>query len=72
MQKWKVPTGYGFQLPDFAFDAVPYHDLLMNDLGLKWRRKKGLLKEITEAYGPDDYEGIYREYRSKNELKKKQ
>lgn len=67
-----MPTGYGFQLPDFAFDAVPYHDLLMRDIGLKWRRKRSLLKEITDAYGPNDYDGIYREYHAKNDSKKKQ
>lgn len=63
--KWRYPTGYGASLPDFVFDAVPYFDLLLNDLGLKALRKKGTYAELTEPYGPEDYEGLVEEWRAK-------
>ncbi|KAG5798054.1 hypothetical protein H9Q69_002928 [Fusarium xylarioides] len=32
--KWRYPGGFGHSFPDFVFDAVPYLDLLLKDLGL--------------------------------------
>lgn len=61
-QKWRWPAGYGAALPDFAFDSIPYMDLLMNDLGLKNHRKPSQLQELAEAYKPWDYKGITQEY----------
>jgi Pyridine nucleotide-disulphide oxidoreductase len=61
--KWRYPQGYSDRFPDFVFDAVPYLDLLLGDLGLKVHRKRGWLREIFEAYGPGDYEGLIDEWR---------
>ncbi len=68
--KWRHPTGYGASLPDFAFDAIPYTDLLLRDLGLKVRRKGGddggwfsWVREISEPYGPPDYVGLVDEFK---------
>jgi hypothetical protein len=53
--KWRYPSGFGHSLPDFVFDAVPYLDLLLQDMGLPVHRKGGMLAEITSPYGPEDY-----------------
>lgn len=60
--KWRYPGGWGGKIPDFVFDALPYVDLLLRDLGLKTRRKGGFLKEISDPYGPEDYVGIIDEW----------
>lgn len=39
--KWRYPAGHGEQFPDFVFDALPYVDLLVGDLGLSVHRKGG-------------------------------
>ena len=64
--RWRYACGYGARFPDFVFDAVPYLDMLCKDLGLEWRRKGGVLKEIFGSYGPDDYQGIVEEWAVKN------
>jgi hypothetical protein len=64
--KWRYPAGYGTRYPDFVFDAVPYVDLLVGDLGLPIYRKKGWVAEATEPYGPEDYRGLVEEWRGKN------
>ena len=63
--RWRYPAGRGRMYPDFVFDAVPYLDLLVGDLGLKVHRKKGWLAEITEPYGPEDYKNLYSEWIAK-------
>ncbi|KAK3306696.1 uncharacterized protein B0T15DRAFT_150226 [Chaetomium strumarium] len=60
--KWRYPAGHGAQFPDFVFDAVPYIDLLVGDLGLKVHRKGGWLAEMTEPYGPEDYRDLVGEF----------
>lgn len=60
--KWRYPGGWRGKIPDFIFDALPYVDLLLGDLGLKTRRKGGFLKEISDPYGPEDYVGIVDEW----------
>ncbi|KAK2593874.1 hypothetical protein QQS21_008394, partial [Conoideocrella luteorostrata] len=60
--KWRYPCGYGAELPDFAFDSLPYVDLLLNDLGLKPHRKATQLMELTEPYKPWDYKGLVDEW----------
>ncbi|KAK4671633.1 hypothetical protein QC764_607570 [Podospora pseudoanserina] len=60
--KWRYPAGKGALLPDFVFDAVPYLDLMVGDMGLKVHRKAGWLKEATEPYGPEDYEDLMSEW----------
>ncbi|KAL2121087.1 hypothetical protein VTJ04DRAFT_5114 [Mycothermus thermophilus] len=72
--RWRYPFGRGAQFPDFVFDAVPYLDLLLRDLGLETKRKKlaitkrskggmfAWLKEVVEPYGPEDYKGLVEEF----------
>lgn len=60
--KWRCPTGHGRRYPDVAFDAVPYVDMLLRDLGLRWRRKGSWLGEVFGAYGPGDYGGLVGEW----------
>lgn len=66
--KWRYPAGYGTRFPDFVFDALPYVDLLVKDLGLPIYRKKGWIAEATEPYGPDDYKELVEEWRVKNDV----
>ncbi|TPX08043.1 uncharacterized protein E0L32_010243 [Thyridium curvatum] len=60
--KWRYPCGYGDSLPDFAFDALPYVDMLLNDLGIKNHRKGTTMAELVEPYKPRDYKGITQEW----------
>jgi hypothetical protein len=60
--KWRYPLGYGARVPDFVFDAVPYVDMLLRDVGVKPHRKGGVVREAVEAYGPEDYRGIVGEW----------
>ena len=61
--KWRYPAGYGEKFPDFVFDAIPYIDMLLKDLGLKWLRKKSRWSEWFDPYGPEDYRGLVDEWR---------
>ncbi|KAK8046363.1 hypothetical protein PG996_014427, partial [Apiospora saccharicola] len=45
---WRYPTDWGNKNPNFIFDAVPYLDLLLRDLGLAVHRKSGFLAEWTD------------------------
>jgi hypothetical protein len=63
--KWRYPTDYAAMYPDFVFEAVPYIDLLMADLGLTVHRKGGWFKEMTDPYGPEDYSDANDEWRTK-------
>ncbi|KAI1261817.1 hypothetical protein F5Y18DRAFT_193436 [Xylariaceae sp. FL1019] len=60
--KWRYPTDWGSKRPSFTFDAVPYFDLLQRDLGLDPHRKGGWFAEMTQAYGPNDYQDIVDEW----------
>jgi cation diffusion facilitator CzcD-associated flavoprotein CzcO len=62
---WRYPLGYGARVPDFVFDALPYVDMLLRDVGVEARRKGGWLREVTEPYGPEDYKGLVGEWRGK-------
>ncbi|KAI0859203.1 hypothetical protein F4860DRAFT_483455 [Xylaria cubensis] len=64
--KWRYPTDWGHKNPNFIFDAVPYFDLLQRDLGLNPHRKKGWFAEMTEPYGPDDYDDVTNEWLMKD------
>lgn len=55
--------------PDFVFDAVPYMDLMMRDLGLQANRKQGW-KDVWQPYGPADYRGCVDEWVEKHGGKK--
>lgn len=73
--KWRYPAGYGHKYPDFVFDAVPYLDLLLKDLGLNiYRKGGGMAAEATDPYGPEDYTTLVEEYKEKQveELTEKQ
>lgn len=63
--KWRYPAAFGRHFPDFVFDAVPYMDMLLRDLGLRFRRKKGWWAEVFHPYGPEDYKGLVDEWRIK-------
>jgi hypothetical protein len=63
--KWRYPGGKEGKIPDFVFDAVPYADMLLHDLGVNSRRKGGFLKEISEPYSAEDYNGIVQEWMNK-------
>lgn len=63
--RWRYPCGYGASLPDFAFDSIPYVDLLLNDLGLKAHRKATSIMEFSEAYKPADYAAVAEEWRER-------
>lgn len=60
--KWRHPTSYGPGYPDFAFDGVPYIDMLLKDLNLESHRKTSKLADIFDGYGPRDYAGIVEEW----------
>jgi hypothetical protein len=64
--KWRYPTDYAAMYPDFVFEAVPYLDMLMADLGLTIHRKNGWFKEMTDPYGPEDYRDVNGEWRAKH------
>ena len=65
--KWRYPAGFSLRFPDFVFDALPYIDMLLQDLGLKWRRKKSGWSELFDPYGPEDYRLLIDEWRVKVE-----
>ena len=67
--KWRYPCGYGANLPDFVFDALPYTDLLHADLGLRLNRKANGFKELFAPYGPEDFRGLVDEWREKHQVK---
>lgn len=60
--RWRYPTDWGNKAPSFVFDAVPYLDLLQNDLGVKPHRKGGRLAEIYQPYMAKDYKNINDEW----------
>ena len=70
--KWRYSAGFGKRNPDFVFDALPYMDLLLKDLGLRTHRKPSLLAECFDPYGPADYRGLVVEWKAKqDEVNKK-
>lgn len=66
--KWRYPAGHGDKFPDFVFDALPYIDWLVGDLGLKVHRKKNFLAEATQPYGPEDYADLFSEWMAKKRV----
>ncbi|KAI9376131.1 FAD/NAD(P)-binding domain-containing protein [Aspergillus egyptiacus] len=60
--KHRYPCGFSAWYPEFVYDAVPYADMLLSDLGLNRRRKPSLWKEVFEGYTVHDYRGITREW----------
>ncbi|KAK3642809.1 hypothetical protein LTR56_010635 [Elasticomyces elasticus] len=64
--KWRYPTDWGNKAPSFIFDAVPYLDLLQNDLGVCPHRKGGALAEMWSPYIARDYRTINDEWANLN------
>ena len=67
---WRTPYGYGARFPDFVFDALPFFDLLLQDLGLNsWRKGWGGIGEVFGGpYLPRDYEGLIHEWKTKRNI----
>ncbi|KAL2176643.1 uncharacterized protein P884DRAFT_245163 [Thermothelomyces heterothallicus CBS 202.75] len=64
--RWRYPVDWGSsRAPSFIFDAVPYFDLLLRDLGLETYRKGGVLAEVLSPYGPEDYQTVNEEWAGK-------
>lgn len=63
--KWRYPWGFSQWYPEFVYDAVPYADMLLTDLGLRRHRKPTWLKERFEGYTVHDYHGINGEWDAK-------
>ena len=62
----RSPFGHGRHFPDLVFDRLPYFDVLLDDLGLKYWRKRSLWKEVFQMYGSEDYRGVVEEWVGKN------
>jgi hypothetical protein len=65
--KWRYPR-FCDRFPDFVFDALPYVDLMLQELGLRSHRKNGKIAEILEPYGPEDYRGLVDEWKETHSL----
>lgn len=67
----RYPGGFGARFPDLAFDALPYVDMLVGDLGLEVHRKRGgwwwgrWWREAWEHYSIRDYRGVVGEWMAK-------
>ncbi|KAJ5742813.1 uncharacterized protein N7511_011214 [Penicillium nucicola] len=66
--KYRYPGGFGRRNPDFVFDAIPYIDLMLRDLGLSPARKQGFLARCFQPYGTDDYRGLVDEWKAKRSI----
>jgi len=60
--KWRYPVSRNSLAPDFVFDAMPYFDLLLRDLGVNPWRKGGGFAEWFTPYNMDDYKGVVDEW----------
>lgn len=60
--KWRYSNGFGAWFPEISFDVIPYVDMLLKDVGARWRRKGSWWQEWFSAYRPTDYEGVVEEY----------
>ncbi|KAL5356281.1 hypothetical protein BJX96DRAFT_186233 [Aspergillus floccosus] len=63
--KHRYPCGFSAWYPEFVYDAIPYADMLLSDLGVRSRRKPTWRKEVFEGYTIHDYRGINREWASR-------
>jgi hypothetical protein len=60
--KWRYSRGFGSRFPELWFDCLPYVDMLLQDVGVKNRRKGSWWGECFTPYWPKDYLGIVGEY----------
>lgn len=58
----KEGAGAGGQYLDLVFDTVPYVDMLLEDVGVRARRKTSWWRDIFEPYSIRDYAGIVGEW----------
>ncbi|KAL4897633.1 hypothetical protein BDV59DRAFT_190563 [Aspergillus ambiguus] len=58
----RYPCGFSSWYLEFVYDAIPYVDMLLSDLGVNRRRKSTLMKEMFEGYTIHDYRGITQEW----------
>ena len=63
--KWRYPLGNGALFPDMVFDALPYVDQCLADLGLQRWRKRGRVQEWISSYTSDDYRDLVDEWRER-------
>jgi hypothetical protein len=66
--KHRAPYGHGRFYPDLVFDQVPYFDMLLQDLKLKYWRKGNIFSELFAPYTGRDYEGIVQEWLRANPM----
>ncbi|CAI6038726.1 unnamed protein product [Clonostachys chloroleuca] len=59
---WRTPAGCGRRHGDMIFESMPYWDLLLQDLGVQYKRKSSWLQEIFMPYGVSDYKGLVTEW----------
>jgi hypothetical protein len=64
--RWRYPVDWGMRAPSFIFDAVPYLDMLLQDLGLQSHRKGGRWAEMWSPYKPGDYRTVNEEWEAAN------
>ncbi|KAI1334268.1 hypothetical protein F5Y15DRAFT_294982 [Xylariaceae sp. FL0016] len=60
--KHRYPCGFSSWYPEFVYDAIPYADMLLKDIGVNSRRKTTWTKEVFSGYTIQDYKGINREW----------
>ncbi|KAF4634151.1 hypothetical protein G7Y89_g3967 [Cudoniella acicularis] len=58
----KEAGGSGERFPDLVFDSLPYVDLLLDDLGMRTKRKESWWKEVFQPYTLGDYRGLVQEW----------
>ena len=68
--RYRYPGGFGHRNPDFVFDAIPYLDLMLRELGLPHERKQGLWAQILRPYGTEDYRGLVQEWKVRQKFTK--
>lgn len=69
--KWRYSRGFGARFPEMWMDGIPYIDLLLRDVGVKWRRKGWWWRECFTGYTPKDYRGIVQEFLQTREAMKR-
>ncbi|GAP86425.2 hypothetical protein SAMD00023353_1901560 [Rosellinia necatrix] len=65
LRRPRASAGAGASFPDLVFDSLPYADLLLEDLGLRAMRKRGLWANVTAPHLPADYRGLLDEWLAK-------
>jgi hypothetical protein len=63
LRRPRASGGHGTGFPDLVFDSLPYIDILMQDLGMKTRRKSGIFDELFTPYQLRNYQNLVRDWR---------